>query len=188
MSKALDQLLARHCAPALAGVKASNLVSCDRAEFPNLRAEAEEYNLAFAGRGVRLAILCRRKNRQLLLVYHRARLELALADPMARRLLRGAGYRLDGTVEELLEQLRGRLREGEDFPHEIGVFLGYPPEDVLGFQRQRGEGCKLCGYWKVYSDVERARRLFHRYDCCSRALCRRVEQGCSVKELFGAAS
>ena len=188
MSKALDQLLARHCGPALAGVKASNLISCGQAEFPDLCLEVEEYNRAFAGRGIHLAILCSRGNRQLLLVYHRARLELALADPLAQGLLKEAGYCLEGTVEELLEHLRGRLAGERDFPHEIGIFLGYPPEDVLGFQRQRGEGCKLCGYWKVYSDVEQARRLFHWYDCCSRALCRRIAQGCSMRELFGAAS
>lgn len=33
----------------------------------------------------------------------------------------------------MLEQLRSRLHGSEEFPHEIGVFLGYPLNDVLGF-------------------------------------------------------
>ena len=87
----------------------------------------------------------------------------------------------------LLDLLSTRLRMGKEFPHEIGLFLGYPPEDVLGFQRYRGQNCKLCGYWKVYSDVDRARVLFRLYDRCREVLCRRVAQGMTLSEVFLAA-
>ena len=40
--------------------------------------------------------------------------------------------------------------EAADFPHEIGVFLGYPLEDVVGFIRHRGKCFTCCGCWKSY--------------------------------------
>ena len=70
------------------------------------------------------------------------------------------------------------------FPHEVGLFLGYPAEDVEGFRRHGGQGYKYSGLWKVYSDVERAQRCFRQYGCCRRALCRRLEAGCRLVQLF----
>ena len=32
-----------------------------------------------------------------------------------------------------------RLNEDAEFPHEIGLFPGYPPEDVRGFIENRAE-------------------------------------------------
>ncbi len=48
--------------------------------------------------------------------------------------------------------LSQRLCCEEDFPHEIGVFLGYPLADVIGFIQNRGKNFTACGYWKVYTD------------------------------------
>ena len=39
---------------------------------------------------------------------------------------------------------------GGDFPHEIGLLLGYPPEDVSGFIENGGKNFLCSGYWKVY--------------------------------------
>ena len=39
------------------------------------------------------------------------------------------------------------------FPHEIGIFLGYPLADVAGFIRNKGRNCKCIGTWKVYGDA-----------------------------------
>ena len=103
-----------------------------------------------------------------------------------RELLEREGYPVDGGLERMLDALSRRL-EGREFPHEVGLFLGYPPEDVEGFRLHRGRGCKLCGCWKVYSDVERARRCFRRYGLCRAALCRRLEEVGSLIQMFRAA-
>jgi hypothetical protein len=50
------------------------------------------------------------------------------------------------------------------FPHEIGVFLGYPAEDVLGFIINEGRNYVCCRHWKVYHDIERAQEMFRRID------------------------
>jgi hypothetical protein len=48
----------------------------------------------------------------------------------------------------------------------VGLFLGYPLDDVLGFIRHEGHGYKLCGVWKVYGDPERAKKQFRQYELC----------------------
>ena len=152
-----------------------------------LRETAAKYNRLFQGKGVSFRLLCGCGKRALLLVYREEQLARQLREPLAAELLRRDGYPEGADVERLLELLSTRLRMGKEFPHEIGLFLGYPPEDVLGFQRYRGQNCKLCGYWKVYSDVDRARVLFRLYDRCREVLCRRVARGMTLSEVFLAA-
>jgi ribosomal protein S24E len=48
----------------------------------------------------------------------------------------------------------------------VGLFLGYPLDDVQGFIKNRGSHYKLCGAWKVYGDVEKARNHFRKYELC----------------------
>ena len=50
--------------------------------------------------------------------------------------------------EQCLARLIERLKDADEFPHEIGLFLGYPPEDVEGFI-QEPNGQKYTGIWKV---------------------------------------
>ena len=185
MGEALERALAYHCAPALAGIKAANLIGLDLAAYPGLEEALAAYNLAFGPKGVRFTLLSRRRGRALVLVYRPALLEQALARPLAGRLLARAGYPT-GLAGRLAE-LGRRLEQGEDFPHEVGLFLDYPPEDVEAFARYGGKGCKLCGHWKVYHDPDGARRRFDRYDRCRDALCSRLSQGVSLIRMFCAA-
>ena len=80
-------------------------------------------------------------------------LESDLTDQRARALLLKYGYvpeNPNGCVVHLIHRLRS---EGE-FPHEIGLFLSYPPEDVLGFICNRACNHKCVGCWKVYGDEQ----------------------------------
>ena len=112
---------------------------------------------------------------------------VAVTEENLPALLEKDGYRTGEDLEAMLDRLGLRLRTEGDFPHEIGLFLGYPPEDVAGFQRHRGRNCKLCGYWKVYSDVDRAKALFRRYDQCRERLCARLAAGQSLRQILQAA-
>ena len=99
-------------------------------------------------------------------------------------LLTRAGYPAGGDLEALLAALSGRLGQGGPFPHEVGLFLGYPPEDVEGFCRHGGRNYKLSGPWKVYGRVEEARARFRAFHRCRDALYRRVEEGRTLAQLF----
>ena len=188
MPHPLDEALAWHCGPALAGMKAGNLVALNCVQIPDLHQRLHAYRQTLGGQGILLEPLCDCGQRMLLLVCRPDRLSAALERPAARRILDGAGYPAGCDMGAMLAHLKTRLSDLEDFPHEIGLFLDYPPADVLGFQRRGGQGCKLCGHWKVYSNVRRARRLFRRYDRCRADAVRRVAQGESILKIFPAAS
>ena len=73
------------------------------------------------------------------------------------------------------------------FPHEIGLFLGYPVQDVLQYVATGGIGCLFCGYWKVYAEPEKARLLFSRYNECKEQFALQIKKGMSISEIIHAA-
>lgn len=86
-------------------------------------------------------------------------------------------------VDACLERLKGRLTEYACFPHEIGIFLGYPLEDVVGFIAHKGKDCKLCGIWKVYGNVSEAGKLFQKLQKCSDIYIRVFQEGRSITQM-----
>ena len=53
------------------------------------------------------------------------------------------------------QRYEGYLLRNQEFPHEMGLLLGYPVEDVKGFIRNGGENCLYIGYWKVNLDFKK---------------------------------
>ena len=82
-----------------------------------------------------------------------------------------------------LRKLIQRFDEGGEFPHEVGLFLGYPPEDVRGFIEHKYCGCKCVGSWKVYGDAQKAQEAFSRFDKFTRIYCEQWAQGKSIERL-----
>ena len=178
-----DRALAFHCAPSLVGIKPADLIAWPMT--PRAQRSVAAYGAALERRGICLRVLRHGKRRSLLLVYRPCRLAVQLACPAVRAMLASEGYPVEAGEEAMLAHLSRRLEDGE-FPHEIGLFLGYPPDDVEGFRRNRGHNYKVCGWWKVYGDTESACAFFRRCDRCRAALCRRVQAGCSLPEVFRA--
>lgn len=81
-------------------------------------------------------------------------------------------------------QLVARLRAAGEFPHEIGLFLGYPPEDVEGFIAHRDDGCKYVGTWRVYGDEVSARKKFADYRMCTISYERQFSRGKKLLDLI----
>ena len=181
-----EDLLIRHCSPTLAGIKTGNLFSCACPSRKDLTRDLCRLNKKLVPKGIRVLPLRVCKGRALIYAYRPNALESDLTDHRARALLLKYGYvpeNPNGCVVHLIHRLRS---EGE-FPHEIGLFLDYPADDVLAFVEKGGAGCKLCGYWKVYGDVEAARARFVCYDACRTCVLRAVEQGITLAQLLQAA-
>ena len=176
MSPTTRQAMVRHTAPVLLEKKPAAL-------FTLPCREQAVFAGALAPSGLRVMCLRHHRGRALLLVYRPALLARALADPLAARLLRRHGYPAGAALDDTLRVLKGRIDTQRDFPHEIGLFLGYPPADVAGFIRHRGSRYKLCGLWKVYGDVARAQALFREYDSCSRRLCCHLDNGGDLSDI-----
>ncbi|MBS5144500.1 MAG: DUF3793 family protein [Butyricicoccus pullicaecorum] len=181
-----DLLLAEHSAPVLAGLKTANLISCRKEWYPDLPEMLTVYQQAFAARGICFRILCSCDYRFLLLIYRPERLLKDLESVQVRELLQRYRYPMYKGLDALIDHLSERTSNQKGFPHEIGVFLGYPIEDVYGFIEQQGKDCKLSGYWKVYGDVQAARRLFRQFDRCRDTTRGYVERGMTILELFAA--
>ena len=98
------------------------------------------------------------------------------------RILSSAGYRC-GSCEGCVTDLVRRLRGSAEFPHEIGLFLSYPPEDVRGFIENRAQNFKRAGLWKVYGDEARAEALFRKFKKCTQIYCERWQSGSKMDEL-----
>ena len=140
--------------------------------------------------GVTLSVLYRTERRVFLLVWRPRQVDAVLAEPDARQILREAGY-AGVTSEELVAELRRRLvdyyrgaqeADGREFPHEIGVFLGYPACDVRGFMA--GEEATCVGPWHAYGDPESAQRRFRALERQERRCRRRYEAGEPLHALF----
>ena len=100
----------------------------------------------------------------------------------AVRLLEESGYPCHSAGQCVACLIR-RLRENDEFPHEIGLFLSYPPEDVRGFIENKACRFKCAGLWKVYGDEERAKELFRQYKRCTDRCCALWRAGSGLAQL-----
>lgn len=176
-----EKLLVRHCAPTLASLKTGNMFTCRFATAEELYGSVREMNRRLAGKGLRVLPLRYRDGVGLVYVYRPGRLDADLTHATACQLLKERGYPC-GNANLCVKRLCCRLAQGEDFPHEIGLFLGYPPEDVEGFIHRKAEA-KLAGCWKVYGDVEAARRTFAKYKKCTDVYVRQHAGGRALERL-----
>ena len=140
-----DELIVRHCAPTLAGLKTGTVFGCPYSDRKELILEVRSLNRRLAPKGVRVIPLRLSAGRVLLYIYRPDRLANDLASEDAAGILEEYGYCVKDSGKCVV-RLSRRLHESEEFPHEIGLFLGYPAEDVRGFIENRAGGYKCVGY------------------------------------------
>ena len=177
-----EDLLIRHCSPTLAGIKTGNLFSCVCPCRKELTKSISGLNRRLVPRGIRILPLRVCQGRALIYVYRPHALEDDLTDHQARELLLHYGYMPENPNACVMHLIR-RLRSTEEFPHEIGLFLSYPPKDVLGFILNRACNHKCQGCWKVYGDEQESKSIFEKYDLCSRIYSEQWKQGKSIEQL-----
>ena len=180
-SMQIEHSLIEHGAPTLAGLKTANL-------FP-VKAEGEDVILALRRvnrilnrKGMRAIPLKKKKDSILLYLFRPERLEEDLRQLETACMLEEMGYPC-GRMEQCISCLIRHLKEDESFPHEIGLFLGYPPSDVRSFMHSQREGVKCTGCWKAYSNQEEAERTFEKYRKCTLAYQREMKKGRSLESL-----
>ena len=174
----IDNVFAFHSAPTLLGVKCANLISFDTDE-ETMSEYLQEFAVKMAELGLCAKQLCKCRKRTLVYIYNGKMLDAWLKMPQVNDFLTEYGYTADMTMTEMLDKLASRMNCGS-FPHEIGVFLGYPIGDIKGFISNSGKNCLLCGYWKVYENAEKARRTFEIYDRCRDTLFDRLNHGMNL--------
>lgn len=179
-----ERLIGRLCAPALAGIKPSNLVSIKKRSGDE-KAQVMALASQLRRKNIRFKLLRETEERLLFLIYRPDKLRDYLRRDEIKSFLASMGYPEAAEPEEYIERLISRLKD-DSFPHEIGAFLGYPIEDIRGFMGGR-ETFLMIGEWKVYANEEKARRTFARYRSCREAVMRRLVSGNSLAQIFCAA-
>jgi uncharacterized protein DUF3793 len=187
----LASFLALELAEVLQGEKPANLVplankrrSCGR----NLYLLWKEHGQALIEEsGLKVRLLADRGSSLLLLLYCPVALEALLERKSVRVILGKAGYGEPADTEKVLAELESRMA-GEGFPHEIGVFLGYPLKDVVGFLGWAQLSFTCQGPWKIFGNPAESLRLAETHRECRCHISRQLASGLSPHDCLKAAA
>lgn len=182
----IEKYLIEHCSPTLASIKTANLFSVSLEKEKDAETQLQRWGSLLYEKGIELVVIRLCEKRALVYVYRRSMLVEDLGRQGVFDFLNKYGYNsLD--PDEALCRLAYRIRCSQEFPHEIGVFLGYPLNDVKCFIRYGGRNCKCSGCWQAYSNEEEALRIFSKYSKCRAVYKKKWQSGRSVMELTVAA-
>ncbi len=177
----LERYLVEHCSPTLASLKTANLFSYTYSSEDMLERYVESCHQQLSQKGVSVKVLRKKNHVALIYVYRQHRLQQDLNHPDTIAFLKNYGYH-NFSVRDAIGQLQARFEQSE-FPHEIGLFLGYPLGDVVGFIQNAGKNSKCAGCWKVYCDECEAVKLFAKFKKCRDVYTRLFQQGRTVLQL-----
>lgn len=173
-----------NASPTLASIKIANLYSFRFFSIEECLDTISRFNELMNKKGIYIELLKNSGDFYLIYVYRKSHLEKVLGEKKIRDFLAEYDYPENCSVQNCLTVLKKRLSAEKDFPHEIGVFLGYPLEDVKAFIDTKGDRCVLCGDWKVYHDEETARCLFCKYKRCREIYVKVYKAGRSFKDML----
>lgn len=137
--------------PVLIGSKPSELLSFPKHEKHLLRKiDSIEKHI---GKCERITYkLFKNKNGNLkILFYNTKSLDAYLRDFRNKKFLTSLGYPKEYNLEEYLKIIIDKMITG-NIPHEIGVFLGYPLKDIMGFIGHPSLKLTKINGWRVYGD------------------------------------
>lgn len=175
------ETIIRHCAPTLAGIKIGSLFTYSYDSLPELHEHIAQRNALLNEKGVYFRLLRTRNGVALVYVYRKRLLMQQLEQAEIRTFLAEWGY--DGfTMDACFSQLEQHLQDKE-FPHEIGIFLGYPLSDIRAFIANKGANPEVVGYWKVYSNAEQAMKIFDKYRKCTAIYAQKYADGFEITKL-----
>ncbi len=172
----VEKQIAFHCAPVLMGCKCSNIFITTRKHIAYTRR-------LFEGSPVACKLLYTDEKKAIFFIYRPVMMHMLLQDSTIGEFLGAWGYEesLEKALSRLSSAYGAYLRGKGEFPHEIGLFLGYPVEDVIGFITNNGKDCLYSGYWKVYENVAEKKALFQTFDHARELVMRLVSHGVCLR-------
>lgn len=115
----------------------------------------EEYNINYY-------VLKEAAHKLTIMLYHPISLEVTLQREEHSHFLKQFGYKKEESLTNKIQRLADRFESL--CPHEMGIFLGFPLDEVVAYMECPGRQCLLCGYWKVYNNIKIAQQAFDLYD------------------------
>ena len=168
-------------APVLSGLKPSSTITFTNNKN-SLYDDWNEYGKDFIDSlGLKFQTLKNLNNGEIILIYNEFVLENHLLMEKNKQFLCDLGYGKNITLDACLKCLKNKFKE-VCFPHESGIFLGIPLEDVIAFM-EKEINCVFCGYWKVYYNYEKAINTFKLYDESKEIVARAIYEEKDIKEI-----
>lgn len=178
--KKMEIQMVLQCAPLLAGLKISNLLTVSGSS--GKLAVSVLYRT-----GISCYPLVDMHGKTVFLLYRKKKLEQYLKGEAVQQILLQEHYK-NPELDSILHILRVRYEKyinGEgSFPHELGLLLGYPAEDVKGFVKHKGKHFLYSGYWKVYEYKPEKIALFHQFEEAKKAMLSMVLDGMSIPDII----
>lgn len=178
-----EELLLATCSPTMAGLKTASMYSCPIGDRETFERRFGRIRDIFYKHGIMIIPLKYMTKRVLLYMYRPDMLKRDLDNDRAKEILQSLGYPV-GDMNKCMEHLIYHLNKDEHFPHEIGLFLGYPPEDVAGFMYEGAHMAKCVGTWRVYSNESVARKRFDMFKRCTRVYSNAYKRHHSLEKLI----
>ena len=178
-SGGIEEKLVVQCAPLIEGLKVSNLLILPSGEEDQLYSILLHTDLSYIQ-------LFYTRDKTTYLVFREDLLDQYLNQMDVREFLSGRGYPacLDLILDIFRDRYERYMAGFGAFPHEMGLLLGYPVEDVRGFMNNDGKNFLYAGYWKVYGNVPEKKWLFQRYEGAKRKLEQMLASGISLSMII----
>lgn len=181
--KDIETQLALQCAPVITGVKISNLLIVKSVNKENVH----KVKQILENSTVSYYVLLEQSDKTTILLYKKQQLSIYLSLKENRSFLKDLGYHetsLNNSLQLFASRYKNYIEERESFPHELGLFLGYPIEDVKGFIKNEGQNFLYKGYWKVYENLAEKKNLFQSFENSKEILIHLVSAGISVADII----
>ena len=172
--------VAFQCASVITGLKVSNLLTTASTQDAYLEKE-------LMGTGLSCMKLAEDKGRSVFIVYREKELDQWLLKKSNRLLLKESGIEekgVDRILSVVKERYQNYVKKEAPYPHEIGILLGYPAEDVKGFVTNKGRNYLGSGYWKVYSDLPEKKKLFLEFDRARMRIMKLIMTGIGLNDVI----
>jgi len=179
-----EESLVQNASPTLASIKVANLYSYRFKSEEECNDNLNYFNSILNPKGIYIELVKKNADLYLIYVYRKSQLQLRLKDKQIGLFLEQYGYSEADEPQSYISALKKRLIDEKDFPHEIGVFLGYPLEDVKAFIATKGRGCVMCGEWKVYHNEQSARYTFCKYKHCKEVYVKIYGEGRKLSDML----
>lgn len=176
----IETQLALQCAPLITGLKVSNLLIIPKGN--------EEVVKRILNRtGISFYRLIQTRTKTTFLLFRRNELEEFLSDENVKNVFIRAGYKalqIGKILRTFSLRYEAYMQGDKSFPHEMGLLLGYPVEDVVGFVENNGKNFLYSGYWKVYENQKAKVKLFDKFKVAEETLIHLLSNGLSMSDII----